>query len=312
MEQTGKTNFAATAAKVGGFLLFLVAALFAFDARNLVPFVAPRTDEAGHVFGLLGQANEAALATLWAFVGVESAVVFSGRARTSRDVKMATLIGLLVALVLYVAITLLVMGVLPHERLGTSDKPLVDALSVAIGPSGGFLLAALGLVSLFGSTIGWIWLSAEVPYQEAKQGVFLSPFLRENRRGVPTVALTVTNAMAQLFLLSTLSQSVAKAFDFVIHVATLAYLVPYLLAAVYQLKLVVTGETYATDGRARLVDGVIAGWATLYALWVIQAGTADLSTFLFGMGLLASGAVFYPWVRRVQRAERRQEKPGAA
>lgn len=69
MEQTGKTNFAATAAKVGGFVLFLVAALFAFDARNLVPFVAPRTDEAGHVLGLLGQVNEAAVATLWAFVG---------------------------------------------------------------------------------------------------------------------------------------------------------------------------------------------------------------------------------------------------
>jgi len=311
MEGAGKTNFVATAAKVAGFLLFLIAALFAFDAGNLVPFGAPRTDETGQVLGLWEQVNQAAVATLWAFVGVESAVVFSGRARRPRDVKTATLVGLLVALALYIAITFLVMGVLPHERLVASDKPLVDTLSAAVGPSGAYLLAVLGLISLFGSSIGWIWLSAEVPYQAAKQGLFLSPFLRENRRGAPTVALTATNVMAQLFLLSTLSQSVAKAFDFVIHVATLAYLVPYLVAPVYQLKLVITGETYESDGRPRRVDGVIAVLATVYAVWVVWAGTADLSTFLLGVGLLVSGIVFYPWVW-AERAKQRRGKPDAA
>ena len=35
-------------------------------------------------------------------------------------------------------------------------------------------MALLALVSLFGSTVGWIVVSSEVPYQAAKNGLFLS------------------------------------------------------------------------------------------------------------------------------------------
>ena len=33
-------------------------------------------------------------------------------------------------------------------------------------------MALLALVSLFGSTVGWIVVSSEVPYQAAKNGLF--------------------------------------------------------------------------------------------------------------------------------------------
>ncbi|MFC3886188.1 amino acid permease [Bacillus songklensis] len=292
LENAGKLNFLATAAKVLGFFLFILVGLFAFQKANMLPFVAPRVDDAGHTAGLLGQINNAAITTLWAFIGVESAVVFASRAKKQIDVKRATILGLFIAIAIYVGISTLTMGMLSQEALIHSDKPLIDAIQTVLGPIGGKILAAVGLVSLFGSTIGWVMLSSEVPYQAAKQGLFIPAFLKEDKNGIPKFSLIVTNSLGQLFIFSTISNSISAAFDFVIYIATLSYLVPYFISSLFQLKLVITGETY-NGSKGRATDGVIAVLSTLYSVWVIIAGTADLKTFTFGMILLASGILFY-------------------
>jgi arginine:ornithine antiporter/lysine permease len=299
----GQLNFIATAAKVAGFVFFIVMALFAFQASNMLPMLQPRHTTSGATMGLLGQVNHAAISTLWAFVGVESAVVFSSRARKQSDVKKATMLGLLIALVIYMGITVLVMGTLSEQHLIDAQKPLVDALRAVIGSSGAYIMAGLGLISLTGSTVGWILLSAEVPYQMAKQGLFPKVFLKENGHGAPVVALIMTNVMSQVFIFSTISNSMNKAFNFVIFVATLSYLVPYLIAAIYHLKLVLTGDTYQGQSRSRVVDGVVASLATTYSIYVIRAGTSDMKTFLFGVGLLAAGIVFFPLVHKESRQQ---------
>jgi len=296
LENAGKINLVATATKVIGFLLFIVIGLFAFQKANIMPFVAPRYDEMDHTIGLLGQVNNAAVATLWAFVGVESAIVFASRAKKSIDVKRATILGLLIALAIYIGISSLVLGMLSHDALIASDKPLIDAITNVLGPIGGKILAAIGLISLFGSTIGWVMLSAEIPYQAAKQGLFLPSFLKVNKKGIPVFSMIITNGLGQLFIFSTISNTIASAFDFMIIVATLSYLVPYFISSAFQLKLVYTGETYTT-GRSRMIDGIIGVLATVYSIWVIYAGTADLKTFVFGVLLLASGILFYNRVK---------------
>ncbi|ULT59947.1 amino acid permease [Neobacillus drentensis] len=303
LESAGRLNFLATAAKVAGFVFFIIVGLFAFEQSNILPFMAPRMDEAGHTLGIMSQINGAAVNTLWAFIGVESAVVFASRAKKQSDVKRATILGLLIALGIYIGISTLVMGMLDQNTLIHSDKPLIDAIQTVLGPIGGKLLAGIGLISLFGSAIGWLMLTAEVPYQAAKQGLFLPAFLKENKKGLPVFSMIVSNGLGQLFIFSTVSKSISGAFDFVIVIATLAYLVPYLISSVYQLKLVVTGETY-TIGRERINDGIIAILATAYSIWVIIAGTADLKTFMYGMILLASGILFYrPNTKRKKSGE---------
>lgn len=289
----GRINFVATATKVVGFLLFIIIGLFAFEKSNIIPFVEPRFDEAGQTLGLSSQVISAAVSTLWAFLGVESAMVFASRAKRQIDVKRATILGMLLALIIYIGISLLVMGMMTQDALIHSDKPLVDAIETVLGPIGSKLLAGLGLISLFGSTIGWVMLSAEVPYQAAKQGLFLPSFLKVNEKGIPTFSLIVTNCLGQLFVFSTVFNSISAAFDFVIYIATLSYLIPYFISSVFQLKLVISGDTYRIDHKARWLDGLIAILSTIYSVWVIIAGTADLMTFALGIGLLFTGIFFY-------------------
>jgi arginine:ornithine antiporter/lysine permease len=268
-------------------------------------------DNAGHAIGLMKQVNNAAINTLWAFIGVESAVVFASRAKKQSDVKRATMFGLFIALGIYIGISTLVMGMLDQKTLIHSGKPLIDAIQTVLGPIGGKFLAGIGLISLIGSTIGWVMLSAEVPYQAAKQGLFLPVFLKENKKGLPLYSLLVTIGLGQLFIFSTVSKSISGAFDFVVLIATLAYLVPYLISSVYQLKLVITGETYK-GGKSRITDGIIAFLATIYSIWVIIAGTADIKTFTYGMILLASGLFFYgPIKKNAMRVQQKQTQKKA-
>ncbi|WP_026962648.1 amino acid permease [Alicyclobacillus herbarius] len=295
VEGAGQVNLVATTAKVFGFVFFIAVSLFVFEKSNILPFATVKHD-GGQSVGLFGQAGNALVSTLWAFVGVESAVVFSARTRKQRDIKRATVFGLVLTVIIYMGISILTMGVLPQAQLVHTDKPLVDALSVAIGPAGSDIMALLGLVCLAGSTVGWILLSAEVAYQASRQGLFPGVFGRENKRQAPSVSLTITNIMAQVFIFSTISHSIAKAFDFVTFVATLSYLLPYIIATIYQLKLTVSGQTYAGQGRQRLEDFVVAALGVIYSGWVIKAGTSDLRTFLFGVGLIACGILFFPFV----------------
>ncbi len=302
INHAGKLNFIATAGKVIGFGLFIIIGLFAFEKANILPFVEMKADSSGVSHGLLGQVNLAAVSTLWAFVGVESAIVFANRAKRKSDVKAATIVGLLIALAIYMGISTLVMGMLTQDALLASDKPLIDAITGVLGPIGGKALAAIGLISLFGSTIGWVLLSAEIPHQAAKQGLFIPAFMKENKNGVPAFSMLVSNGLGQLFIFSTISNSIASAFDFIIYIATLSYLVPYLISSTFQLKLVWTGDTYkANDNRSRIIDGLIGLLATGYSIWVIVKGTADFETFLFGVILLASGILFYRHVPKNQK-----------
>ena len=176
---------------------------------------------------------------------------------------------------------------------------MVDALQTVAGSSGPYLMGALAVICLLGSTIGWVVVASEVPYQAAKSDIFPAYFAKANKNGTPVRSMTITNLMTQLFLFSTISGTILVAYKFSMIVATLAYLVPYLVSTLYQLKLVITGETYDIMKGSRTRDGIITALALIYSIWVIKTGTADMKTFMLGIYLYVLGFVLYPlWMRK--------------
>ncbi|WP_249652353.1 amino acid permease, partial [Lysinibacillus sp. D4A1_S13] len=59
------------------------------------------------VSSILGQVKSTMLVTLWVFVGVEGAVVLSGRAKSSRDVGKATVLGHILVMPINILISVL-------------------------------------------------------------------------------------------------------------------------------------------------------------------------------------------------------------
>ncbi|MGE9297011.1 MAG: amino acid permease, partial [Puniceicoccales bacterium] len=93
---------------------------------------------------------------LWAFIGIESASVVSGVIENpKRNVPLATLLGLLVATLLYVSTCTVLMGVIPAEELAKSDAPFVVAVKHAVGNVGGIVIGIAAILKASGSLIGW-------------------------------------------------------------------------------------------------------------------------------------------------------------
>lgn len=104
------------------------------------------------------------LITLWVFIGVEGAVVVSARARNKQDVGRATLLAVLSALVVYLLVTLLSLGVVARPELAEMRNPSMAGLMVKMMGSWGEVVIAAGLIiSVCGAYLSWTIMAAEVP-----------------------------------------------------------------------------------------------------------------------------------------------------
>lgn len=77
------------------------------------------------------------LVTLWVFIGIEGAVVISGRAKDRRDVGKAMVIGLVGTLVMYVLVSVLSLGAMSRVDLSGLDTPSTAYVLEALSARGG-------------------------------------------------------------------------------------------------------------------------------------------------------------------------------
>lgn len=218
--------------------------------------------------------------TVWAFIGVEGAVVLSARARRASDVGKASLTGFLGILALYVIVAVLSMGVMTAEELAQLENPqMAQILEEVVGPWGATLVNVGVIISILGALLGWTIIAAECPYEAARQGVFTKAFARSNRKGAPVTALIITNALIQMFLLIILfSESSYLAFY---TIGSSMIMLPYLLSALYYFKL--SRNVYAVAG-------------SVYGIWMIVS--AGIVQFLITSVLYAPGIWVYIRGRR--------------
>jgi arginine:ornithine antiporter/lysine permease len=234
------------------------------------------------------------LVTLWVFIGIEGASVFSARAERRKDIATATVLGFLTCLALYALVSLLSLGIINQPELAALKNPsMAGVLEAVVGPWGAILINLALVVSVAGAFLSWTLLAAEVPHVAGKDGTMPKFFAHESDRGVPSTSLLITNLLVQAFLIITLfAQSTYQA---LFYIASAAILVPYIFSGAYAAKLAITGESYG-DGESRngaLLMGLVA---TIYGLWLVYA--AGLSYLFMCAVLYAPGIIFYVWARR--------------
>jgi arginine:ornithine antiporter/lysine permease len=239
------------------------------------------------------------LVTVFVFVGIEGASVYSRYARKRSDVGLATVLGFLGVLCLLVLVTMLSYGILPRPDLAALPTPsLAGVLEAIVGRWGAVFISVGLLISVLGNYLSWSLLAAEVTYSAARGGTMPVFLARENANAVPTGALWATNLMIQAILL--ISPLAEYAFLLVLKMTSTMTLVPYLLVGAYGLKLAATGETYEKAPRGRTGDFICGAIATVYAAGMIYAGGAKF--FLLSALIYAPGTVLYYLARREQKA----------
>lgn len=291
-------NAMVTVAKVIPLLLFIVLAATVFQA----PTFSLDFWGSAKLGSVLDQVKSTMLVTVWVFIGIEGASVYSARARQRKDVGRATVIGFLICLVLLMAVSLLSLGIFTQPELaGLKNPSMASVLEKAVGTWGAVLIYVGLIVSVGGGFLAWTLLAAESLFTPANSGAMPEWLGRQNSKGVPANALWLSSAMVQIFLIVTL---VSKAsYLALISLSTAMILLPYLFSALYGLKLAARTEegSQARQGVRWSLDLPAAALASVYCLWLLYAAGAKY--LLLSALLYAPGAALYFIAKRQARKQ---------
>lgn len=285
----GVINMVVTTAKMVPLVLVIILGGVVFNpdlfsVPNWSSVLASVTEPQKASTSMGSQISGAMYIVLWCFIGVESSVVLAEKAKSQKIVGKATVIAILITLVVYFLIVTVSTGVIPAEELTNSATPLADVLAkTAIGSTGAIIVKVGILVSLLGALISWVMIAAQLPYVAAKEKIMPKFFAKENKNGVPTNSLYLTNAITQVFLLVLVSDGLQNVYGMVVALATCCILIPYLLSALYAYKVCKEDKLSAMSWIISIA-GIIYALYCIYAVGIVYLAAAFI---LYAVGMFA-------------------------
>ena len=293
VQQAAFINSIVTVAKVIPILLFIVILFFSFklDLFSYNLYGGDLTT------GLFQQVQATMLVTVFVFIGIEGASVYSRYARERKDVGWATIVGFIGVTGLMVLVSLLPYAVLQRADIAGMRQPsMAGVLESVVGPWGSVFVSVGLLVSVLGAYLAWALICAEVMFAAGKSKDMPKAFAKTNANGVPHVAMWWTSIIIQIIVITTYWSR--DAFTLMLNLTSATTLIPYFLVAAYGLMLARRGETYELRPEERQRDLVLAGIAVLYTVFMLYAG--GLKYILLAAILFAPGTILYYIARREQ------------
>jgi arginine:ornithine antiporter/lysine permease len=296
IKQAAVLNTIATVAKLIPIFIFIIILAFSFKAgifhENL--WGGGGGEELG---GLFSQVRGTMLVTVFVFLGIEGASVYSRYAKKRSDVGVATVMGFLGVLCVLVLVTMLSYAVMRRPDLAALRNPsMAGVLEAVVGRWGAIFVSAGLIISVLGAYLSWTLLCAEVLYSAAENETMPAALARQNENSVPSAALWLTNSVVQLFLILTLFARYA--FTLALELTSSMTLIPFFLVAAYAFKLAWKGETYESDPNRRRRDLTLAGIALFYTAWLLWA--AGLKFLLLSAVIYGPGTILFFLARREQ------------
>lgn len=244
---------------------------------------------------LLGASAALAPLTMFAFLGLELATVPAGDVRNpKRTIPLSTVLGIVIAALLYVLGTIAVMGLVPREQLVHSVAPFSDAARVLWGSWGATVISLAIILSAIGALNGWTLLMGQVPMAAAHDRLFPPLFGRLSPRGVPAFGIIVSAVFATLLVLSQVAgpPGFSEVYTLIVGLSTMAAVIPYAFCAL------ATGlvAAYAAGGGPVPRLTVVEVIAFIFAVFTLYGCGAQ--AVLFGLIMLVLGIPVYVWQRR--------------
>ena len=295
VKQATFINSIVTIGKIVPILVFILILIFAFNYQQFIDNFwggvgMPDTS-------LFTQVRATMLVTVFVFLGVEGASVYSRYAKKRKDVGAATIMGFISVLCLMVLVTLLPYAVLPRAEIAALRQPSIAALLENVVGHWGAIFTSIGLIiSVLGAYLAWSLICAEVLFTAAKTDDMPKIFAKENENKVPYAALWMTNIVVQFFVISTYWSK--DAFTLMLNLTSAMSLIPYLFVAAYGVQVANSFESYTKDPERRKRDLIIAVIAVIYTAFMLIAG--GLKLLLLSAALYTPGTILYLWTRLEQ------------
>ncbi|MDN3581439.1 amino acid permease [Mucilaginibacter flavus] len=281
---SGKLQLITTILKIVPLLLVALGGLFFLQAKNFLPF----NGSGKTVYGAI---SATAAMTMFSFVGIEAATVPAGSVNNpEKTVPRATLLGLLIATLVYILGSVSVIGIIPLAQLQHSLTPYADAAVVIYGGNARYWVSAGVAIAAFGALNGWTLMQGQMPFAVANDKLFPPIFGWQNKRGVPYIGVLLNSVMVSCFIYMNYNKGMVEQFRFLLLLSLLCMLIPYLLSAASYL--IIRAKSNVKDGW---LGAILLGIAAFgYALWNI-AGSGKEAVY-YGFLLLMASVPFYVWI----------------
>jgi APA family basic amino acid/polyamine antiporter len=269
-----RLNTVATIAKLVPLLLIAVGGLFLVRPEHLAIATWPAA----------GDVARTSLLLIFAFAGVESALVPSGEVRdTARTVPRAIALAMVGITALYISLQVSAQGIL-GGGLAQSATPLADAAGLGFGPAARGLLLAGASISTFGYLGGMTLSIPRMVFALARDG-----FLPAALAAVHPIHRTPQAAIVAQSLL-TLVLAVTGTFERLAILANVSALALYLGCALAAWRLRAVETSPAGSGRA-LVGRAAPYLAVPVIVWLLTGLSGD-EWLGFGACLAIASAVY--------------------
>lgn len=273
-----RLNTVATVAKLAPLVLVVIGGAFAVQSANLVVAAPPTAGDVARMSLLL----------IFAFAGVESALVPSGEVRdVARTVPKAIALAMIGVTALYIALQVVSQGVLGPALAAATVSPLADVARASMGGWAGTLLLAGASISMFGYLGGMTLSMPRMLFALARDGYLpgalaaVHPVHRSPHR-----AVIAQSALAIALALSGTFESLAL----LANVSVLALYLGCALAA-WRLRALGISEAGPLSG-VRVPFAAAAPWlACLVIAWLLTGLTAS-EWAAFGACLVIASAPY--------------------
>ena len=276
-----------TFAKIVGIVVLVVAAFLA-PARNVLLEAAPATPVRFADFGV------AMIACLLAYDGWVNMSFVAGEIRNPRrNVFLALLIGVGLAVVLYLSANAAYLLVLSPAELGTTQRVGATVAERTMGSKGGAFVSAIILLSVIGSLNGRFMTQARVYFAQARDGLFFEKFGEIHPRyQTPAFSLWVQAAWSAVLIVT----------------GTYEYLIDYALFAIWLFYGITVAGMFVLRHKFPDLDRPYKMWGypvtpalfVMVAAWfVVNTAVERPIPSLTALGLIALGfPAYWYWASR--------------
>ena len=222
---SGRLQLITTVLKIIPLLAVAIAGLFYIRLENFIPFNSSHTS----AFTAITATGTLAF---YSFLGIECATIPSGSvANPEKTISRATMLGTLIAILIYVLGSVSVMGMIPAKDLVNSVTPFADAAAMIWGNSARYWVSAGVAIAAFGALNGWILIQGQVPFAVAKDKLFPAVFAKQNKKSVPMGGIIIGSILVSIVMSMNYTRGLVEQFRFLILLSTLTVLVPYLFSS---------------------------------------------------------------------------------
>jgi len=194
-------------------------------------------------------------------------------------VPLATIAGVLLAGVVYIASCTVIMGLIPAAQLAKSTAPFADAARFVVGSAAGSLVALMACLKASGTLCGWVLLTAQVGKAGAERGNFPKIFARTDRHGIPVVNLVIMALIMTAAVFLTMSPTLGQQFSKLIEVSVVLCLLIYVYSSVALWRLGTYRFFAVVAALASLIVIALSGVQMLLLTALLMVATLVLYPF---------------------------------